>query len=266
MEAWWRIVVDSAGRIDAVAVVDILLLTCLIYQIWCMIEGTRGRQLTQGVFVLILVYLVSRPLPVLHYVLGTAMQPAVIALVILFQPELRSALEQIGRIRPGRSRPGQAVLEALFDAVDHSSVNHIGALIAIEGTTGLSDVAATGTILDAQLTPELLSSVFFPNSALHDGGVILRGDRVLAAGCYFPSTVNPDVPRTLGMRHRAALGMSEHADAVVIVVSEETGGVSLAVGGQLSRNLRMPELRERFRQLFSTEWTLNLAQLWRRRP
>ena len=116
------------------------------------------------------------------------------------------------------------------------------------------------------LHEEIGASVTPFNRALHDGGVILRGDRVLAAGCYFPSTVNPDVPRTLGMRHRAALGMSEHADAVVIVVSEETGGVSLAVGGQLSRNLRMPELRERFRQLFSTEWTLNLAQLWRRRP
>jgi diadenylate cyclase len=253
MAAILRVLADSLGRLDAIAVADICLIAVIIYQVWRMLEGTRGKQLTQGVLVLIIIYLVSRPFPVLHYLLRTAMQPAVIALVILFQPELRSSLEQIGRIGPLRQVPASEELITLFEAVDHFSTNRIGALIAIEGSTGLSDVAATGTAVDAALSVELLSSLFFPNSALHDGGVIVRGGRVVAAGCYFPPTANPSVPRTLGMRHRAALGLAENSDAVVLVISEETGQVSLATAGNLERGLKRAELREHVRRLYQPE-------------
>jgi len=246
-----RAVGDSVMRFNLVAAADVALVAFVIYQLWRMLEGTRGRQLTQGVFVLIVVYLVSSPFPVLNHLLKTAMQPAVIALVILFQPELRSALEQIGRIRTVRPRPGSDVLQIIFEAVDHLSSNRVGALIAIEGTTGLSDVADTGTELDAQLSVELLSAIFFPNSALHDGGVIVRHNRIVAAAAYFPPTSNPAVPRTLGMRHRAALGLAELSDAAVLVVSEETGDVSLAVSGAIERGLRRAELRDRVRHLYS---------------
>jgi len=245
-----RALVDSLLRIDVIAALDILLLAVVIYQMWRTLEGTRGRQLTRGVAVLVLVFLLSRPFPVLHSLLRTAMEPAVIALVILFQPELRAALTRIGGIRPLRTALGMEELHVLFEAIDHFSTNRIGALIAIEGSTGLSDIAATGTILDSELTQELLSSVFFPNSALHDGGVILRQGRVLAAACYFPPTTNPAAPRTLGMRHRAALGLTEHSDAVVLVVSEETGAVSIATAGEIHRNLKRAEFREKIRELY----------------
>jgi diadenylate cyclase len=259
-----RTLTDSVARIDAIAVLDILLLAFVIYQLWRMLEGTRGKQLTQGIFVLILVYLFSRPFPVLNYILSTAMQPAVIALVILFQPELRSALEQIGRIRPTQAAPAARVLQTLVEAMELFSANRIGALIAIEGSTGMSDVIETGTALDARLSTELLSSVFFPNSALHDGGVVVRGNRVVAAGCYFPTTSDPDAPRTLGMRHRAAIGLTEGCDAAVLVVSEETGGISLATGGSIERGLKLTELRDRLRRLYSTEGGIGFTRLLRR--
>jgi len=240
------------------SLVDIGLVAVGIYYLLLVVRGTRAVQLLTGVGVLLLMTVISERLQLgtLHWVLDRALVPGVIILVILFQPELRTALEQLGRgqflvpaIRRLRHEDIERVVNELTDFAERAARDRIGALVVLERTVGMRDVIATGKPINGQLSADLLRSIFQPPSPLHDGAVIVSGDRILAAGCTLPMTDRPFVGRLQGMRHRAALGLSEHNDAVVVVISEETGGISLTVDGRMWAGLSTDTLRQRLTSL-----------------
>lgn len=225
---------------------EILLLWVIFYHLLKLLRGTRGAQVLSGlaltfVAVLSLTYFLN--LHTLNWIFRTFSVNLVLAFVIIFQQEIRKALAEIGR--PGilsggsssRNAKSNDVVTPLVKAVSSLSRQKIGAIIALERAIGLKTVQATGVEIDGKVKPELISSIFFPRSPLHDGGVVIRGDRVIAAGCVFPLSQREELHRSLGTRHRAAIGMTEETDALVVVVSEETGTISLAFKGRLSRGL-----------------------------
>ncbi len=224
---------------------DILLVTLLFYTLYRLMAGTRALNLVRGVLVYLAVWFLASllGLTTLAWILGNAATLGAFALVVVFQPELRGFLERLGR---GQApRPQGLALEELLLGLRRLSEKRHGALIALERRTPLGEYAATGEVLEARLSARLLETLFYPGTPLHDGGVILRGERVLAAGCVFPLS---EVKMGLGTRHRAALGLSEASDALVIVVSEETGGIRLAEGGRLSGVLALEDLRARLKE------------------
>ena len=243
-----------AGKL--VDVVDILLVSVLIYEALLFVRGTRAVSLIKGlVFILVLVWATSW-LPTFHWLLSQLILPGVIAIVIIFQPELRMTLERLGRGGPLRraltglgTEEIRRMIREVAAAVEELAERRIGALIAIERDTGLEDVARSGMRLGATVSAELLHSLFIPSSPLHDGGVVVRGDEVLAAGCVLPQSDAPHLRVSTGLRHRAAVGLTERTDAVCVVVSEETGTISLAVDGVLVRDLDRVRLTERLQNL-----------------
>jgi len=245
-------------------ILDILIVTVLIYQVLLLIRGTRAVQLVTGLGVLLLVYAISRwlQLHTLQSLLEYLGAVIPLALLVLFQPELRRMLEQLGRggvLVTGLTPHGLAREDAIRLANDLSragrvlSLRKIGALIVLERRTGLTDFIETGIKVDGVVTVQLLINLFFPNSPLHDGAAIIRGNRVMAAGCLLPLSENPGLGRVLGTRHRAAVGISEQTDAVAIVISEETGTISLARDGELVRGLSEEELKASLLDLFTPE-------------
>ncbi len=245
-------------------ILDIAIVAALVYQLLLLIRGTRAVQLVIGVGILIAAYAISRRLGLhtLQYVLQYLGVVIPIALLVIFQPELRRMLEQLGRggvLVSGLAPHGLGREEAirLINDVSRASrilgLRKIGALLVLERRTGLADVIETGIKVDAVVTVQLLISLFFPNSPLHDGAAILRGNRVVSAGCLLPLSENPVVSRTLGTRHRAGLGITEQTDAVAIIVSEETGTVTLAREGELLRGLSEEELKAALLELFAAE-------------
>ena len=236
--------------------VDILVVGFVIYQILMLIRGTRAVQLVIGLFLLFAAYVVSRWLGLytLQWLLSYVGLVVPIALLVLFQPELRRMLEQLGRgsvslvgFTPhGLDR--EAAIRLVNDVARAARIlgsRKIGALIVLERRVGLEDFIETGIRVDAVVTVQLLISVFYPNTPLHDGAVIIRGNRLVAAGCLLPLSERPGLTRPLGTRHRAAIGLSEVTDALAVVVSEETGTISLAVEGRLDRGLTEEELKTR---------------------
>jgi len=234
--------------------IDILIVALIIYQILMLIRGTRAVQLVAGLAVLFGAYIVSRLLGLytLQYLLSYVGLVVPIALLILFQPELRRMLEQLGR--GGVSLVGlaphgldrEAAIRLINDVARAARIlgsRKIGALIILERHVGLQDFIETGIRVDGVVTVQLLINVFFPNTPLHDGAVIIRGNRVVAAGCLLPLSERPGLSRALGTRHRAAIGITEETDAVSVVVSEETGTISVAREGHLSRGLTEEELK-----------------------
>ena len=228
-------------------------MTYLIYQLIMLAKRTRAAQLGKGLIILLICYVLSQELGLqtINFVLDKFLQYGIIAVIVVFQPELRRALEQVGRgsvnlIGSRASEREQALwLDAITEicaGVESMAQEKTGALIAIERRTGLGEIIATGTGLDASTTQELLGTIFYNGSPLHDGAVVIRDARVCAAGCYLPLSTNTDIGHSLGTRHRAALGMSENSDAIVIVVSEETGIISVAQNGVLVRKLDRPGL------------------------
>ncbi|RYX84322.1 TIGR00159 family protein [bacterium] len=226
-------------QVDVVAVLDIFLVATAIYYLLLLAKGTRAMQLLKGVAILLVVMKSAQwlGLDTLYWVISQALFASALVLVILFQPELRAALDQLGRGRLGilglRLNPAQReaqhrVADEIARAVEKLSSQRIGALLAIERETGLDDIAGTGTPLGARLSAELLGAIFQPGNPLHDGGAIVRGETVVAAACILPLSGNAELPRSVGTRHRAALGLSEATDAVIVVVSEETGNISVA--------------------------------------
>jgi len=231
---------------------DIALVATLIYQGYTLLAGTRAVNLIRGVFFFGGLWLLARVLgqTSLNYLLGNAATVGIFALIVVFQPEVRQVLEQIGRPRLREVRSSGATLQELSRALEHMAEKHVGALIALEGRTPLGEHAATGVKLDALVSAPFIEALFARNAPLHDGGVIVQNDRVVAAGCLFPLQQEHDgIYRRYGTRHRAALGLSEISDATVLVVSEERGGVRIARGGKLSPDLSGAELRERLREL-----------------
>ena len=239
----WASILASIGPAD---IVDILATSVLIYYLLLLIRGTRAVQILTGVFVLVALLGVANLLHLL--LLGTILQlivlGAAVTLPIVFQPELRRALEQIGRggfIRIGSEelktgpRADERVMATIAKSAFLLSRNKYGALIVIEQQTGLKEFVESGTTLNAEISPELLLALFVPRSPLHDGAVIVREHLIEAAGCFLPLAEQSLTERRVGTRHRAALGLSEQTDAVVLVVSEETGAISVAREGRLTR-------------------------------
>lgn len=222
--------------------VDIMLVAFIIYYVLRMIEGTRALQVLFGFVLLIVLYYVSqRGLFTLNWILGQFLGSIIIIVVILFQNDIRRGLAAIGRrpfllkLSPGKSR--EIFSEEIVKAASYMANRRIGALIAIERNNSLADFVEIGMRIDALVSREMIICIFNPTSPLHDGGVIIIGNRILSAGSFFPLATDPDLERELGTRHRAAIGLSHETDAIVIVVSEETGIISLAVGGEIKRGL-----------------------------
>jgi diadenylate cyclase len=236
-------------------VVDILVMAALIYRVLTLFRGTRAVQITIGLGVLAVAAVVARALDLttLTWVLDHFWAFWVVALLVVFQPELRRALGWIGQASLLQRLTGGAeraqVVDEIVRAADSLAARRIGALIVIERATGLRQLAELGVALDALVSSDLLISLFLPYSPLHDGAVIVQGGRVVAAGCFLPLSRNTQLGRTLGTRHRAALGIAEESDAVAVAVSEETGGISIAVSGQIEPVGDAPALRGRLQEL-----------------
>ncbi len=228
-------------------VVEILILTVGIYCFLRFIRGTRGAPVVTGFLVLLLAFVlvsVLLKLKVLQYLLGAFSTFFILAVCIIFQPELRRILAELGNLPLFATAHEQRQnIEVIIQTVERLSDVRIGALIAIEQSIHLQGAVESGIIVDCEATPEMLETIFFPNNAIHDGGVILKADRIACAACIFPLTQRQDLNKTLGTRHRAAIGLSEETDAVVVVVSEETGAISYAYKGQLVRGVTSEELR-----------------------
>ncbi|MEW6143767.1 MAG: diadenylate cyclase CdaA [Thermodesulfobacteriota bacterium] len=233
---------------------DIMLVAFIIYYVLRLLEGTRALQVLFGFVLLIVLYYVSqRGLFTLNWILGQFLGSIIIIVVILFQNDIRRGLAAIGRrpfllkISPGKSK--ELFTEEIVKAASYMANRHIGALMAIERNNSLSDFVEIGMRIDAFVSRELIISIFNPSSPLHDGGIIIAGNRILSAGSFFPLATDPDLERELGTRHRAAIGLSLETDALVIVVSEETGIISLAAGGDIKRNLDATSLQNQLLDL-----------------
>lgn len=236
-------------------IIDIVLVAVLIYQLLKMLRETRAIQLVKGIAILFVLMQISAWMNfrTINYLLKNIMQVGLFSVVVIFQPELRSLLERVGRSKVGKlidfsgqSREENSI-ENVTDEIVRATVNmsstKTGALIVLERETKLGDILKSGTVINAEVTSALLENIFVPNTPLHDGAVVIRGDRISYAGCLLPLTSNINLSRELGTRHRAAIGMSESSDAMVIVVSEETGKISVAVNGNLTRNLNGQTLK-----------------------
>ncbi|MNJ47522.1 diadenylate cyclase CdaA [Paenibacillus fonticola] len=230
-------------------IVDILIVTYIIYHLILLVRGTRAVQLLKGILFLVVIWAVSTwfDLYTLKWLMNQMFTFGVLAIFIIFQPELRRALEQLGRGKLfGRSTAdeeefGKEVSE-IMKAINYLSRRKIGALIVFERDTGLNEYTESGIPVQSIITSQLLINIFIPNTPLHDGAVIIQGQRIAAAACYLPLSENPFISKELGTRHRAAIGISEVGDAVSIIVSEETGQISLAVDGQIVRDINEESL------------------------
>lgn len=239
------------GPLSLRDLLDVLLVAFLIYQGYLLVVGTRAANVVRGIFVFGGVWVAAQVLGLttLSDLLGRAGTVGLFALVVLFQPELRAALERVGRPRGRETGPSGAALQDLARALERLAERKTGALIAVERRTPLGEYAATGVALDAVISVPFLEALFARNAPLHDGGVIVQGSRVVAAGCLFPLQSSDGTYRRYGTRHRAAIGLSELTDAVVLVASEERGSMRIALAGRLGPDLNGPELREQLRAL-----------------
>ena len=244
-----------------VDLLDIIIIAFLIYQLLGIVNRTRAGQLFKGALLVMAVYLVAETLNMrtVTWLLNSLLQVGLLTLVVLFQPEIRRALERMGQTDqwaaklfnvkgryndPSLKGAWRSAIIAICDAAERFSETKTGALIVFERRERLGEIISTGTMVDAAPSAELIKNIFFKNSPLHDGAMIVRAGRVCAAGCVLPLSGNQSLSRDLGTRHRAAVGMSESADSVLVVVSEETGSISVAIGGMLKRHLSPDMLRK----------------------
>lgn len=248
-----------------VNLLDILLVWFIIYKLFNIIRGTKAIQLLKGIFVIVVIRSLASLLGLntLQWLTEQVMTWGVLAIIIIFQPELRRALEQLGRgklfsrnILP-EDNEQEHLVDEIVKASAYMAKRRIGALISIERETGLGDYIETGIPLEAHISSELLINIFIPNTPLHDGAVILQDNRVEAAACYLPLSESPFISKELGTRHRAAIGISEVTDCVTIVISEETGSVSLTKSGELYRNLD----QETFRKMLLEELAMDKSKI-----
>lgn len=247
-----NMIIHSISNISLWSVVDILVVSYIFYKAYMLMRETRAEQLFRGILLIFALIPISYilKLDMLYFILSKTITIGVLSIIIIFQPEIRRALEHIGRsafddvhlIEDDKIL--ERVITEVTNAVENLSETKTGALIVIEQSTRLGEVISNnGTILDAKVTSGLLENIFVVNTPLHDGATIIRNDRILASGCVLPLTNNTSINKKLGTRHRAALGLSENSDALIIVVSEETGTISLAVNGRLTRNFDKDKLK-----------------------
>src|SRR4051812_20335750 len=228
-------------------IVEIFILTVGIYYAFRFIRGTRGAPVVTGFLVLLLAVLLVAyllNLKVIQYLLGTFSTFFALAVLVIFQPELRRMLAELGNLPLFSTAHEQREnIEVIIQTAERLSDVRIGALIALEQTIQLQEAVESGIVVDCEATPEMLETIFFPNNAIHDGGVIIKGDRIAYAACIFPLTQRQDLSKSLGTRHRAAIGLSEETDAIVVAGSEETGAVSYAYKGQFVKGVTLEALR-----------------------
>ncbi len=243
------------ARLDVRAVLDILIIAVLIYYVLKLLRGTRAIQMLVAIVLLVILYLAARwaQFEMVQWLLDTLLPYVAIALIVLFQPEIRRALDRFGRnvtlSRFSSGSPASSYDDVVL-AAGYFSQNRIGALIAFEREVGLRIYVESGIPIDASMSYDLLLAIFRPGSPLHDGAVILQGTRIASAACFLPLSLNPMISNQLGTRHRAAIGVTEESDAAVVVVSEQTGAISLAVGGAIEVGLSVEQLNDRLANLF----------------
>jgi diadenylate cyclase len=253
-------------------IIDILIVSYVIYKLIILVRGTRAIQLLKGIVVVVVTWAVSIwfKLNTLQWMMNQMFTFGVLAVIIIFQPELRRALEQLGRgklFSRTTTEEDQDInrrIGEVFKAVQYLGKRKIGALLVFERDTGLTDYIESGIQLESKISSELLINIFIPNTPLHDGAVIIRNNQIMAAGCYLPLSENPFISKELGTRHRAAIGMSEVSDAVCVIVSEETGQVSLAMNGHIIRNIHEESLLSKlFEELKPKTKTKEKNPIWK---
>ncbi len=258
MENFFNNIVSSIGLND---VLDIAIVAFLVYKVLGFIRETRAEQLAKGLVVLVICTLLSDFLKLytLHWLLSGVVSVGLIAIVVIFQPELRRALEHLGRSRFANimsdidKEEAKRMVTEIVRAVESMSASRTGALMVIEKEITLNDIVETGTVIDAYISAEMIGNIFYEGAPLHDGALILRGDRLFAAGCVLPLTQNKELSKELGTRHRAGIGITENSDALVIIVSEETGVISLAQNGELTRFLEGKKIEKTLLDLYLQE-------------
>ena len=263
MVSEWNQIVGTIRAIGIWDILDIAIVAVLIYQVIKLIRETRAMQLTKGLVALSLLYLIAYNLNMktIKFIMQNVVATGVLTLVIIFQPELRRMLEHVAQTKLGKLNIFQSSQEkdselagvwsesisVIAHACEHLSRTKTGALIVFERETKLGEIIKTGTIVDATPSDELIGNLFFVNTPLHDGAMLIRDGRIFASGCFLPLSQNYTISKEMGTRHRAALGMSENSDAVIVVVSEETGTISVAQAGVIERNFTIPQLENRLR-------------------
>ena len=244
--------INTVKNITPWSILDIIVVAYIFYKFYMLIKETRAQQLLKGILLIFILIPISGflQLTMLHWILNETITIGVLSFIIIFTPEIRRALEHIGRSAFNERHimeddiKIQEIITEITNAVENLSNSRTGALIVIEQLTGLEDVISTGTRIDAIVSAALLENIFVVNTPLHDGATIIRNDRIVASGCFLPLTSNNDINKKLGTRHRAAIGISETADALTIIVSEETGIVSLTVNGRLTRNYNKDKIKD----------------------
>ena len=237
--------------------VDIAIVSFLVYEFLLLIRGTRAVQMGVGTLLIVAMFYVSRlaPLQTVNWLIRNMLVYVAFAAIVIFQSDIRRALAHFGQAPFfryfNRQEAADETLEEIAVAATMLSSQKVGAIIAVEREIGLRNYIESGIPLDATLTYDLLVTIFHPGSALHDGAVIIQENRVAAAACFLPLTVNPKISRELGTRHRAAIGLTEEGDAVAVIISEETGSISVAIDGRIDRHLSPEDLRARLRSLLT---------------
>ena len=244
-------IINTLKNISISSILDIVVVAYIFYKGYSLIKETRAEQLLKGIILMIILIPISYvlKLEMLNFILNKTLTVGLLSAVIIFQPEIRRALEHIGRsafeeihnIQDAEKR--NITVNEIVSAVGNLADSKTGALLVVEQATRLGDILNSGTVLDANITSNLLENIFVVNTPLHDGATIIRKDRILAPGCVLPLTNNTTIDKKLGTRHRAAIGLSEISDAIIIIVSEETGVISLAINGRLTRNYDKEKLR-----------------------
>lgn len=261
MQEFFTNIFSGIGIMD---VIDILVVAFLIYKILGFIRATRAEQLIKGVMLIVIALFVSEILNLhtLNWILKGIMTLGAVALVVIFQQELRRGLMYLGRTKLFRStgemdkEQAKHITHEFIRALESFSKDRTGALIVVERDDALTEMTESGTIINAEITAELLGNLFYEGSPLHDGAVIIRGDKIYAAGCVLPLSQNKSIGKELGTRHRAGIGITEHSDALTIIVSEETGIISTALDGKLSRFLDTKTVEKTLLQLYLTDGDL----------
>lgn len=265
-------VVNLFMNFRIIDLIDIIIVAVIFYKLLMLIRETRAEQLIKGLIVLLAVFNISKVLQLhmIQYILENTFTVGIFAILVVFQPELRRALEYIGRTRWLSVSISEIIkeemkenIEEIVTAVSTLSRTKTGALIVLERETGLNEIMDTGTVLDAKISSLLITNIFEHNAPLHDGAMLIKKEKIMAAACFLPLSTKSHISKELGTRHRAALGMVENSDALVIVVSEETGGISIAMDGELNRFLDTNDVRNILIDSFVIDEKSSIVGKWR---
>lgn len=261
LQVFWA---NAVERLTINDIIDIVIVAVMLYNVLLLTKETRASQVLKGVGFIIVAYWVSElfKLQAFNWIMGYIMDAGAVVLVVLFQPELRRALEKIGRKtglvdrvhhQAANSDESDRMIEEIIRAMENLSRRKVGALIVVENKTALGDVIETGNMLDSIVSAALLENIFEPNTPLHDGALVIKGTRIVAAGCFLQLTEENSISKQLGTRHRAAIGVTEQTDATSLIVSEETGIMSMARGGKLVRHMDAQSLRTALHEIYDPE-------------